>query len=94
MAATRGSRLPHRSRETSDREPRRAVALPGFALFADGTMVSVNVVNLSYDGCKIHAPASLSPGMQLTLSVLGIAGALRGAITWCQDEHAGIKFEQ
>lgn len=75
------------------RDPRRAVSLPGFAMLADGTTIGINVFNLSYDGCGIHAPAPLASGMRLKMSVLGIAGSLQGTVSWCEDEHAGVRFD-
>jgi hypothetical protein len=73
------------------REPRRTVDLPAVALFGDGSTVSVTVVNLSYNGCKIASSEALAPGMQLILSVLGL-GKMNAYVRWCSDGYAGLSF--
>jgi len=73
------------------REPRHHVDLPAVALLSDGTTLSVTVVNLSYDGCKIASPPALVPGVAITLSVLGL-GKMPANVRWYADGFAGLSF--
>ena len=73
------------------REARRNVKLPAVAILGDGSAVSVTVLNLSYDGCRIGAPFVLSPGAQFTLSVLGL-GKMQAYVRWYSDGFAGLSF--
>lgn len=74
-----------------NREPRRPVTLPGFALLEDGTTVTVAIVDLSYDGCKVEIPVALLPEAKVRLSVSRL-GALDATVRWSKDGHAGLRF--
>ncbi len=65
--------------------------LPAVALLSDGSLVNVSVVDLSYDGCRIESALALLPGVQFTLSVLGL-GKMPAYVRWCSDGFAGLAF--
>ncbi len=73
------------------REVRRNVKLPAVAILGDGSAVSVTVLNLSYDGCRIGVPFILLPGTQFTLSVLGL-GKMLAYVRWYTHGFAGLSF--
>lgn len=73
------------------RKPRREVALPAVALLCDGSPVSVTVLDLSYDGCKIESALALMPGVHFTLSVLGL-GRMPAYVRWYANGFAGLSF--
>ena len=73
------------------REVRRNVKLPAVAILGDGSAVSVTVLNLSYDGCRIGVPFVLLPGTQFTLSVLGL-GKMLAYVRWYTHGFAGLSF--
>ena len=75
----------------ADREDRRDVRMPGFAAFADGSTVSITVLDLSYEGCAIACPVELSPGDPITLSVLR-RGGIQAEVRWFKDGKAGLEF--
>jgi len=77
---------------SADRQPRREVELRGFAVLPDGTTFGIAVLNLSYDGCKVASELSLLPGLNLKVSILGLAGALDAVVRWSKDGKAGLKF--
>jgi hypothetical protein len=87
-----GAAEPRRS-SAPVRELRRDVDLPAVALLDDGSIVSVKVLNLSYDGCRIEMALALSPGTQFLLSVLGL-GKMRATVRWYKDGFAGLSFRQ
>lgn len=74
------------------RQPRKDVALEGFAALADGTTFGLRVLDLSYDGCKVEAKLALLPGVKLKVSMLGLGGALDAVVRWSKDGKAGLKF--
>lgn len=78
-------------RSPSDREIRREVSLPAFVLLEDGNTLSVKVLNLSYDGCRINAGLPLRAGVQITLSVLGL-GVMPAYVRWVSGEFSGLCF--
>ncbi len=73
------------------REARRNVKLPAVALLGDGSAVSVTVLDLSYDGCRIESELALLPGVQFTLSVLGL-GKMPANVRWYSNGFAGLSF--
>ncbi len=73
------------------RDKRRGISLPAFAILADRSTVSMTVVDLSYDGCKVETPLALQPGSCLTLSVMKL-GVLEANVRWYADGHAGLCF--
>jgi len=73
------------------RDVRRNLKLPAAAHFDDGSTCSVTVLDLSYDGCKIELAPPLSPGVQFTLSVLGL-GKMPVNVRWNCNGFAGLSF--
>ncbi|MCY7338575.1 MAG: PilZ domain-containing protein [Sphingomonas bacterium] len=73
------------------RKLRRNVELPAVAILGDGSVASVTVLNLSYDGCRIKSALALLPGVQFTLSVLGL-GKMPANVRWYTDGVAGLSF--
>jgi PilZ domain-containing protein len=74
-----------------EREPRRAVVLPGYAALEDGSTFSISILDLSYDGCKIETPVALLPQVKLKLAVLKL-GSLDAEVRWYSNGCAGIRF--
>ena len=91
MSLKRLSARSDNSAPSTDRELRRLVTLPGFALLEDGSTFSITLVDLSYDGCKIDSPIALLPGVELKLSVLGL-GALDAQVRWSSGKKVGLTF--
>lgn len=73
------------------REERREVRLPACVLLDDGTTLRVNVLDLSYDGCRIDFALSLPADEKITLSVLGL-GVMPAYVRWCAGGIAGLCF--
>lgn len=73
------------------REARRDVKLPAVALLGDAAAVCVTVLDLSYDGCRIESALVLLPGVQFTLSVLGL-GKMPANVRWYSNGFAGLSF--
>ena len=82
---------PEPQKLSRSREARREVTLPAVALFRDGSPASVTVLNLSYDGCRIETAFALLPGVQFTLSVLGL-GRMPAYVRWYAHGFAGLSF--
>jgi hypothetical protein len=74
-----------------EREDRRPINLPAFANLPDRSTVSLTVVDLSYDGCKVETPVALVPGSCITLSVSQL-GVLNANVRWYDDGKAGLCF--
>lgn len=74
-----------------EREARRAVKLRAVALLGEASPVSVTVLDLSYDGCRIETPVVLLPGVHFTLSVLGL-GKMPAYVRWYSNGFAGLSF--
>lgn len=77
--------------EAARRDPRHPVALPGFALLADGTRVELLILDLSYDGCRVEVPVAFLPKTRLKLSVPRL-GDLDAEVRWCDGKIAGLCF--
>jgi hypothetical protein len=75
----------------AERDTRRSVTLPGFALLQDGSTFGITLLNLSYDGCRIESPVALLKGLTLKLSVLRL-GALNAHVRWYANGRAGLQF--
>lgn len=73
------------------REARRAVKLRAVALLGEGSAVSVTVLDLSYNGCRIDTAVVLMPGVRFTLSVLGL-GKMPAYVRWYSNGFAGLSF--
>ena len=79
------------SKPTVARKERREVLLPAFVLLENGTTISVNVLDLSYDGCRIDLGLPLQADEKITLSVLGL-GVMPAYVRWCSGGLAGLCF--
>jgi len=75
----------------TDREERRDVRLQGFAVLADGSTITITLLDLSYEGCAIASPVALSPGDAISLSVLR-RGGIKAEVRWFKDGKAGLHF--
>ena len=75
----------------SSRPERRPVELSGHALLLDGTSITVTLVDLSYEGCRIRPETPLSPGDRLKLSVFN-RGLIEAEVRWFEDGFAGLAF--
>ncbi len=73
------------------REVRRETNLTAIASLPDGSTVSMTVVDLSYDGCKVETPVPLALGSSLSLSVAKIGG-LKAHVRWYSAGKAGLRF--
>lgn len=74
-----------------NRDERRPVELRGYLVRADGEIVDVRVLNLSYDGCGIELFTQLARGEEVKLSVLS-RGAVKAIVRWCTARKAGLRF--
>jgi len=79
------------SSSRTDREERRDVKLQGFAVLADGSTVTITLLDLSYEGCAIASPVALTPGDNISLSVLR-RGGIKAEVRWFKDGKAGLHF--
>ncbi len=73
------------------REVRRQTNLPANAILPDGSIVSMTVVDLSHDGCKVETPVPLALGSCLPLSLSKI-GLLEAHVHWYSAGKAGLRF--
>lgn len=78
----------------ADREPRREVALDGYAALDDGTTFGVCATNLSYGGCEVETELALLPGLRLKISMLGLGNAVGATVRWCRNGRAGLEFDR
>ena len=76
----------------AEREPRNAVQLTGFGLLNDGTTFAVQVLDLTYDGCKVRPAMVLESGTKLKFSITGLGGALDAVVRWAKGGLAGLQF--
>jgi hypothetical protein len=63
-----------------------------YAVRSDNSILDLQVVNLSYDGCAIETQENLLPGELLKLSVLG-RGFVNATVRWYQERKAGLQFD-
>lgn len=85
------ARLPETEPDQSSRQPRHITRLPSFAVLEDRTTISLTVVDLSYDGCKVETAVALATGSRLTLSVENL-GVHQADVRWCRNGTAGLRF--
>ena len=81
----------HEPLRNRSRELRRTVALPAFLLCENGEITSVEVLDLSYDGCSVETPVELAEGSTVKLSVSGL-GAHDAQVRWYGEGKAGLAF--
>lgn len=76
----------------TDREERRPVALKGWLVHGGREERHEFLIdNLSYGGCRLQSPASLSPGEEVHLYVLR-RGAIPGTVRWRNAYGIGVVF--
>lgn len=73
------------------REQRRTVTLPAHILCENGEITSADVLDLSYDGCRVETPVALREGSTVKLSVVAL-GANDAQVRWYADGKAGLSF--
>ena len=83
---------PHRTAAHKERAARRPVNLKGICVLQDQATFDVDVLDLSYDGCRIRAELWPLPGTRFRLSILGIKGALDAMVRWQRKGEAGLQF--
>lgn len=74
------------------RRERRPLNLTAYAARADGSMVTLTVVDLANEGCGIVCPAALSTGERLEVSVPG-RGKIAAIVRWIDAPRAGLSFD-
>ena len=74
------------------RSERRPVRLHGFVALEDGSTHEIEVLDMSYEGCRIATSAPLTQEQPVTISVLRL-GAIEGVVVWVRDGEAGLVFE-
>lgn len=93
---TRGSSLAHSPGagdiEQKSRDPRRIAPHEGFAILEDGKTFTLQITDLSYNGCKAKAAVALLPGLRVKLSLLGVRGALDATVRWAGNGMMGLEF--
>jgi hypothetical protein len=73
------------------RELRRTVEFPGHVLCENGEITSVDVLDLSYDGCCVETPVEIPAGSTVKFSVVGL-GSHDAQVRWYADGKAGLSF--
>ena len=73
------------------RELRRTVEFPAHILCENGEITSVDVLDLSYDGCCVETPVELAAGSTVKFSVVGL-GSHDAQVRWHADGKAGLSF--
>lgn len=83
---------PHSQRPKSRaRELRRNVVLPAHILLESGEITSVDVLDLSYDGCCVETPIELPEQSVVKLSVVAL-GTVDAKVCWYAAGKAGLSF--
>ena len=70
---------------------RRSVELTGYVSRADGSTTAIQMLDLSYDGCRIGVDADLLAGERITISVPE-RGAIEAEVRWAKEGMAGLAF--
>ena len=91
MDALGGPAVSNVSSDPAERPERRPVSMHGHALLPDGSTHSIQLLDLSYEGCAIATDLALAAGDNLKLSVLR-RGAIDATVRWCADGKAGLAF--
>jgi len=74
-------------REQRHRLMRRAVTM------LEGETVELRLRNISSMGALVECPIAVTPGMELTIDIVGI-GPVRGLVRWSQSGQFGVQFER
>lgn len=81
----------HAPLRSRSREHRSNVTLPAHILLENGEISSVEVLDLSYDGCSVDTPIELREGASVKLTVSGL-GSHDAQVRWSADGKAGLAF--
>lgn len=86
---------PDKGPETGEprRQLRRRVSLSGFLQLENLTAFAVEVLDLSYNGCKAAVPVALLPGTAIKLIVSRL-GSVPGKVRWYRDGLVGLAFDE
>ena len=84
--------LPEGERRRSERRGRRPVRLGAYGVLADGLVIDLTVLDLSYEGCAIECQFELTEGERLKLYVIR-RGAIDCVVRWVGEGKAGLAFE-
>jgi hypothetical protein len=57
----------------------------------EGEMHELKLRNISSMGALVECGASVAPGAQLTIDIIGV-GPVRGLIRWAQEGKFGVQF--
>lgn len=77
--------------EWHNRANRNRSSVTGVAYRADESWVRVQMINLSYDGCKLLTDCPLDIGEQVTL-VMPRMQHVSVQVRWSTDSEAGVRF--
>jgi hypothetical protein len=92
MGVAAGPALSNLDSARADRsERRRHVRMRGYIVIDDGTHHEINLLDLSYEGCRIETKARLKAGQAGKLSVLR-RGAIDAVVRWAKGSQAGLAF--
>ena len=75
----------------AERRERRAVSLRGFVVAPGGIKTEAQLLDLSYDGCRIATELALEPGQSVSLAVARL-GVIEAEVRWAADGKAGLVF--
>jgi hypothetical protein len=75
------------TREPRHRLMRRAIAM------IDGEQIELRLRNISSMGALVECSASVSPGTELTIDIVGV-GPVRALVRWAQSGKFGVQFER
>ena len=73
------------------RADRKDVLLNGTAVLSDGRNISVEITNLSHDGCGVRCEETIAIGETIRLSIPPLE-ELIGTIRWSLFGIAGVRF--
>lgn len=73
------------------RDERRMVSLRGFVVTPGGIKTAAQLLDLSYDGCRIETELALESGQSVKLSVSRL-GVIEAEVRWAENGTAGLVF--
>lgn len=70
------------------------VSLSCRLLFASGDVYEVQLLNLSYKGCRVgNVPVALDRATPVAVELPGLTEFTVGRVAWCDDGEMGVEFE-
>jgi len=86
------ARLTRQQSEASgtSRAERHSVGIEGALKHPNGSTLSIKLVDLSYDGCRIEAPTLLEPGDRVQIIAKG--SITDAVVRWYSNGQAGLSF--